>query len=131
MGGNGSGDLKEIHTTHTRNVNYKKEEGPMIKVSVLYPYEEGKKFDMDYYINRHLRSFQEWFGSACIRIEVDQGISGGEPGSNPPYIAIFHGYFDSVEAYVAALTPHVEALIADMPNYSDIQPIVQISEIKM
>ena len=26
----------------------------MIKVTVMYPNEEGKKFDMDYYVNKHI-----------------------------------------------------------------------------
>ncbi len=30
----------------------------MIKVTVLYPNEEGKKFDLDYYLNKHLPMVQ-------------------------------------------------------------------------
>ena len=31
----------------------------MIKVSVFYPNEEGKKFDMDYYLNSHIPMVNE------------------------------------------------------------------------
>jgi uncharacterized protein (TIGR02118 family) len=103
----------------------------MIKASALYPYEEGKRFDLDYYLNRHLPLARELWGSACKGMEVDEGIRAGEPGSKPLYIVMFHVYFDSEEAYLAALLPHMDTLVADIPNYTDIQPIIQVSEVKM
>jgi uncharacterized protein (TIGR02118 family) len=42
-----------------------------------------------------------------------------------------HLYFDSVEAFQAAFGPHAPAIMADIPNYTDIQPVIQISEVKM
>jgi uncharacterized protein (TIGR02118 family) len=42
-----------------------------------------------------------------------------------------HLFFDSVEAFQAAFGPHVKAIMADVPNYTNVQPAVQISEVKM
>jgi len=39
--------------------------------------------------------------------------------------------FDSIEAYQAAFGPHVQSIMADIANYTDLQPVVQISEIKI
>ena len=108
-----------------------KEEEQMIKVSVLYPNEEGKKFDMDYYCNSHIPMVQEKLGAALKGGAVEQGLSGAEPGSPATYVAMGHLLFDSVEAFQSAFGPHAEAIMADIPNYTDIQPTLQISEVKM
>jgi uncharacterized protein (TIGR02118 family) len=42
-----------------------------------------------------------------------------------------HIYCESVEAFQAAFGPHVAEFRADMPNYTLIQPIIQISEVKI
>jgi uncharacterized protein (TIGR02118 family) len=39
--------------------------------------------------------------------------------------------FDSVDAFQAAFGPHAKTIMADIPNYTDIQPTIQISEAKM
>ena len=103
----------------------------MIKVSVFYPYEEGKKFDMDYYLSSHIPMVQEKLGAALKGGAVEQGLSGVEPGSPAIYVAMGHLLFDSVEAFQNAFGPHSEAIMADIPNYTDIQPTIQISEVKM
>jgi len=53
------------------------------------------------------------------------------PGSPPIYVAMGHILFDSVEEFQRAIEPHMEAILADIPNYTDILPAVQISEVKM
>ena len=103
----------------------------MIKVSVFYPNEEGKKFDMDYYLNSHIPMVQEKCGAALKGGAVEQGLSGGRPGSPATYVAMGHLLFDSVEAFQSAFGPHSEAIMADIPNYTDTQPTIQISEVKM
>ena len=102
----------------------------MIKVSVFYQNAEGRKFDMTYYCNKHIPMVQQKLGAACKRIEVDQGLSGAEPGSKPAFVAVAHVLFDSVDAFQKAFAPHAEAIMGDIPNYTDIQPIIQVSEIK-
>jgi uncharacterized protein (TIGR02118 family) len=108
-----------------------KEKKLMIKFSIFYPNEEGKKFDMDYYINSHIPMVQEKLGEAVKGGAVDQGLAGAEPGSPATYIAMGHLLFDSVEELQSAFGPHMEAIMADIPNYTDIQPSIQISEVKM
>jgi uncharacterized protein (TIGR02118 family) len=103
----------------------------MIKVSVFYPYEEGKKFDMKYYCNKHIPMVQQKLGAALKGRAVEQGLGGGVPGSPPAYIAMGHLYFDSVEAFQTAFGPHAESIMGDVPNYTDIQPAIQISEVKI
>jgi uncharacterized protein (TIGR02118 family) len=103
----------------------------MIKVSVMYPAGEGAKFDMDYYCKRHMPMVQEKLGAACKSMAVEQGLAGGAPGAPPSYVAMGHLYFDSVAEFQAAFGPHAATLMADIPNYTNVQPVIQISEVKM
>ena len=43
----------------------------MIKLSVFYPNDEGKKFDKDYYINTHMPLTIKLQGDAIKHVEVD------------------------------------------------------------
>ncbi len=103
----------------------------MIKVSVLYPNEEGKRFDMEYYCNKHIPLVQGKVGAVLRGVAVEQGLSGMDPGSRALYIAMGHLYFDSVEDFQASFGPHAPEIMADIPNYTDIQPVIQISEVKI
>jgi len=103
----------------------------MIKVSVLYPNTESSKFDMDYYCNSHVPMVQKKLGVACKRISIEHGISGAEPESQATYIVMGHLYFDSIAAFQDAFEPYAEEIMGDVSNYTDIQPTVQISEVKI
>ncbi len=103
----------------------------MIKVSVFYPAGENAKFDMDYYCKRHMPLVQRTVGAACKSMAVEQGLAGGAPGAPPTYAAMGHLYFESLAAFEAAFLPHAQELLADVPNYTNIQPVIQISEVKM
>jgi uncharacterized protein (TIGR02118 family) len=102
----------------------------MIKVSVLYPAGAGKKFNMEYYLGTHMPMVRSKLGAACKSTAVEQGLGGGAPGAPPTYTAMGHLYFDSVAEFQAAFGPHAEAIMADIPNYTDIQPVIQVSEVK-
>ena len=41
-----------------------------------------------------------------------------------------HLRFDSVEAFQKAFGPHAAEITGDIPNYTNVQPIIQISDIK-
>jgi uncharacterized protein (TIGR02118 family) len=103
----------------------------MIKVTVFYPNEEGKNFDMDYYCTKHIPMVKEKCGSACKGATIDQGLGGPEPGSPATYVAMGHLLFESVEEFQNAFAPHAETIMADIPNYTEIQPLIQISEVKV
>jgi uncharacterized protein (TIGR02118 family) len=70
-------------------------------------------------------------GGALKGVSVDEGISGEEPGSPAPYLAIGHLTFDSVQAFQASFGPHAQAIMNDVPNYTNSEPMIQISEVKL
>lgn len=103
----------------------------MIRVSVLYPNSENVKFDMDYYLNTHIPMAGELVGDALKGANVDYGLANGIPGEEIPYVVMTHLTFESVEAFQAAFAPHAEKIMADLPNFTNSKPILQISEAKI
>lgn len=101
----------------------------MIKVSVYYPYSGGESFDMDYYSTKHIPMVQELTGAACKGVAVESGLGGGAPGEPPTYAAVGHLLFDSVEAFQGAFAPHAQQIMGDIPNYTKINPIIQVSQV--
>jgi uncharacterized protein (TIGR02118 family) len=101
----------------------------MIKVSVMYPNLPGARFDHAYYRDRHMPLVQRKMGAACNRYTVDRGLAGGTPGASATYVAMCHIFCDSVEAFQAGFGPHAQEIMADIPNYTDLQPVIQISEV--
>ena len=101
----------------------------MIKVTILYPNEEGKKFDHGYWTTTHLALVQELFGPmGLVKGEMEKGISGTDPNSPAPYIAVNHLYFNTTEEVHAAFMAHAGAIMGDMANYTEIKPQFHISE---
>jgi uncharacterized protein (TIGR02118 family) len=103
----------------------------MIKISILYPNRTGSRFDMHYYLNTHMPMSIERLGAAkgFRGVSVERGLSAGVPDSAPAYVAMCHFLFDSVEDFMAAFTPHAAVLQGDMPNYTDVEPTIQVNEV--
>jgi len=100
-----------------------------IKVSVIYPDGEGKTFDMDYYCNKHIPMVAGLLGEAVIGATVEKGIGGAAPDSSAPIQAMGNIYFASVESFQTAFGPHAAQIMGDVPNYTNIEPQVQVSEV--
>jgi uncharacterized protein (TIGR02118 family) len=104
-------------------------ENRMIKVTVMYPYTEGARFDHAYYRDRHMPMVKARLGSACAYYTVDKGLAGRAPGSPPAFVAMCAFICDSAEAYLAASQEHSAEIRGDIANYTDIVPVVQLSEV--
>ena len=93
----------------------------MIRLSVLYPVTEGATFDHDYYRDSHVPlAVATW---QPLRTEIDRGIDG-------PYVAAVHFTFASTDDLAVAMAAEGTAAIrADVPNYTSITPVRQLSEI--
>ena len=103
----------------------------MIKVSVFYPDIAGAKFDMTYYMQTHVPMVQKKLKPALKGFTVDKGLSGGAPGTAMTYLIIAELLFNSVEEFQTAFDSHATEIVGDIPKYTDIQPIIQISEVKL
>jgi uncharacterized protein (TIGR02118 family) len=101
----------------------------MIKVSVMYPNPPGVRFDHAYYRDRHMPLVKARMGDHCRFYTVDKGLGGVSPGEPAPYVAMCHMFCESLEAFQAGFGPHAQEIMADIPNYTDQAPTVQISEV--
>ena len=94
----------------------------MYKISVMYPFQENFRFNVQYYRTKHLELVERYmkpFG--LVRFEVLKGVSGG--GDNPaPYVYIGNMYFETLEGYEQAIACSQGALCNDIPNFTNITP---------
>ena len=101
----------------------------MLRVSVMYPNQPGKKFDWDYYLNKHRATVhRELDPYGLLKTEVDRGVGSAQPGTPAPCVAVFQMYFNGLEEMQSCMA-HSAEVMADVANYTDIQPQVQVSEV--
>ncbi|WP_350288590.1 EthD family reductase [uncultured Croceitalea sp.] len=105
------------------------EEG-MIKVAIFYENGEGKTFDMDYYANKHMPMAASLFGDDLKAMSIDKGLANGAPDKPLPYVAIGYFYFEDMDTFKNSMGAHSETLRVDVPNYTNILPMIQISEVQ-
>lgn len=101
----------------------------MVKVTILYENSAGKTFDMDYYSNKHMPLVADLLGDSLKLLAIDKGLSGRTPDDEMPFLAIGYLYFDTLSAYQNSFGPNAEDIVGDIPNFTNIQPNIQISEV--
>lgn len=99
----------------------------MIRISAVYPNEPGSRFDAAYYLERH-----EPFASGLLTphglTDVRTAIgTEGLDGSPPVFWAISEMVFASRGAFDRAMSLCGEQLFADIPNYTSVTPVLQVS----
>ena len=102
----------------------------MIVVTAVYDHTPGARFDHDHYARVHLPLVRARWGEAgLISIEGLRGVvafGGGEPRYG--VIAILR--FESQAAFEAAATgPHAAEIDADIANFTDLIPDMQVNKV--
>ena len=101
----------------------------MIRVTGLYKDMSNSEFDFDYYMSTHMPMVKERLADFGMgNFEVEKGIVAAD-GGTAQYICIVHIEFSSIDDFKRGFEKHGEALAADVPNYTNIVPEMQISEI--
>ncbi len=101
----------------------------MIRVSVCHPNQPGVKFDFDYYVNKHFAMVSKKLKPlGLVRHEADRGLGSAQPGAQAPFVAVGYMYFNSMQDLQKCMASAGE-MMADVPNFTNVQPQVQISEI--
>ena len=70
-----------------------------------------------------------YWGDALKGATVEKGLGGPAPGSPPPFLGMGNMYFDSVDEFGKAFGPNAEKIMGDLPNFTNIEPVIQISEV--
>jgi uncharacterized protein (TIGR02118 family) len=95
------------------------------RVAVIYPNKEGSRFDFDYYMKKHI----PWVASIVGKhIEVRRGISTAA-GSAVQFVCVATIPIDSIPEFQAMFAQHGSKILADIPNYTNIEPVVQFDEV--
>jgi uncharacterized protein (TIGR02118 family) len=102
----------------------------MIRLSVMYPATPGSRFDWNYYLGKHLELSRRLLTPrGLMRTEIDRGIGSFPPGAPPPYHAVGHLFFRTMDDLQTALAATAAEFIADEPHYTNVPSVVQISEV--
>lgn len=105
------------------------EDKGLIKVSVMYPFAEGKTFNMEYYETKHMPMVAGFLGSNLVRYTIEKGVASGVPNTALPYMAIGSFYVKSLADYQAAIAPNIAAIRSDFANYTNVTPVILVSEV--
>lgn len=101
----------------------------MLRMTVLYPARDGASFDWDYYTSQHAALVDERWGEHAARpAEIAKGVS-GVPKGDPAFVAVASFYFADRDALNAALRAGGMDIPNDVPNFTDIEPVMQIDEV--
>jgi uncharacterized protein (TIGR02118 family) len=101
----------------------------LVKVSIMYPYAEGKTFDMEYYETKHMPMVAGYLGANLVKYTIEKGLASGIPDQPLPYAAIGTFYVKSISEYQAAIAPNLGAIRSDFAYYTNIAPIILVSEV--
>lgn len=101
----------------------------LIKISVLYPYAEGKIFNMEYYETKHMPMVAAYLGANLVKYTIEKGLADAIPNQPLPFMVIGTFYVKSLKAYQAAMGPNRDAIRADIPKYTNIIPVIFVSEV--
>ncbi len=94
-------------------------------VTVLYPNKEDGRFDFDYYMKKHIPMVSGLFGKS---IDVQKGVS-SLMGSSAAFVCSARIWIDSLEHFQTVMEQHGRRILADISNYTNIEPIIQIDEV--
>ena len=101
----------------------------LVKVSIMYPFAEGKTFNMEYYETKHMPMVASFLGSNLVKYTIEKGLASGIPNLPLPYMAIGTFYVKNLNDYQAAIAPNRGAIRADFANYTNATPVILISEV--
>lgn len=100
----------------------------MVLISVMYPSDSGTRFDMEYYLKNHMPLVsQRWSPKGLHDYTVLKGV-GTPDGGAPAYQVVANLRFESAEAFKKAASEDGPEIFGDIPNFTDSQPVVQISD---
>jgi uncharacterized protein (TIGR02118 family) len=120
---------QEKQSGKSKKTNSAVAEKGLVKVSVMYPFAEGKTFNMEYYETKHMPMVAKFLGSNLVKYTIEKGLASGIPNQPLPYMAIGTFYIKSLEDYQAAIGPNRDAIRADFANYTNTAPVILVSEV--
>jgi uncharacterized protein (TIGR02118 family) len=107
----------------------------MNAMTILYPTGLGITFNADYYRDHHLKTIMKLYGRSIRRFELRRvptlpAPAAGAAGPPPPaYSAAVNIWIADLAAFNAHNAKHGAQLVADMPNFTNAQPTIQMDRV--
>ena len=101
----------------------------MFRVLALYPNTPGSRFDAGYYRDEHTPLAHRLLGPHGLRAIRTVVGTAALDGATPPFWAVSEMVFDDCVAFDAAMAVNGTALFADVANYTDAAPVLQLGEL--
>ena len=112
-------------TTVLSSVTAEAAKEPTMSLNVLYPNQDGARFDTSYYRSTHIPLAMKVMKAASV-ILIEGVPMGGSPA---PFAMIAHFQFASSEALTAALAdPGMAEVRADVAKFTEIKPTVMLGK---
>src|SRR5258708_15939285 len=103
--------------------------GTMIRMTVLFRVKDSETFNYDYYLDNHQKLVvSRWKPEGLVSCEFDKGVS-DPAGGKPAYLATAYVKFNSTDDLQKALAKHGAEIQGDVPNFTKIEPIIQVYEV--
>jgi len=101
----------------------------MIVVSVMYPATADARFDMKYYLDKHVPMVGErWNPMGLREAKILQGV-GAPGGGAATYSVMALLTFDSAAALEQAMARHGQEIVGDIANFTNVQPVIQVNDV--
>lgn len=97
----------------------------MLCATLLYPNDSDTRFDFDYYLQTHIPMAKKVFGDG---IEVSRGMSAPD-GTLPKYVVIVRIPIESVDQFTRLAAEKAGPVMADIPNFTNVTPLMQFDEV--
>jgi len=98
-------------------------------INVLYPAKDNDSFDFEFYVRRHVPLIQDILGKSLHRIEVRKGVTANDGSSAPGYTCVISIWIADWPAYEKAIAARASELIAEVPLFTKVMPVMQIDEV--
>jgi uncharacterized protein (TIGR02118 family) len=99
-----------------------------ITLTVMYPNTPDSKFDMDYYLGSHTELVGKLWGGNLTSARVVKGIGTPDPDTPAPYQVMAILEVESMDVLHQMIEEHGAEVMGDIPNFTDTEPVIQISE---
>ncbi len=103
----------------------------MTKLSIFYSNEADKYFDERYYLEVHIPMSVKLQGTNLKAVQVETAWAHAPEEVQPPYVAICHFYYETPDHFFTAFLPHRDILEKDMEHYTNIKPLIQMSDVRL
>ena len=98
---------------------------PTMSLNVIYPNQDGARFDTAYYRSTHIPLVMKVMKAASVLLI--EGVPMGSAAA--PYVMIAHFEFPSSQALTTALAdPAMADVRADVAKFTDIKPTVMLGK---